>query len=547
MKRKIVSMLLAGTLTAVLLTGCGGTGTTTNENKKTEESGNSISTEVSYIVLSDEEIMVDGKKVTTETTDAVYVANDIVFYLEGQDFTYGEGTKEQEHSQEEADKHTVVHITKPGTYSFSGSLSAGQIAVDLGEEAENDPEAVVTLILDNADITCSVAPAVIFYNVYECGTTDEENAVKDVDTSKAGANVIIADGSSNTINGSHVARIYKSVELSEDGTKVVDSKKLHKYDAAFYSKMSMNINGGTEGTGILNIQADNEGLDTELHLTINGGNINITSGNDGINTNEDNVSVTTINGGSLNITVEGSTGEGDGIDSNGWLVINGGTVTTSACGTSMDGGIDSDKGIHINGGTVVAGGNMMDSISESNQNYMVLSFSEKVSGEDKIVMKNEAGEVVGEWALANNYTYLVVSMPQLTEGTYTLWKNETQLSGIAMDGNMGYGMMMPGGQRPNMPANGEMPQLPEGMEIPNMSENGERPKRAEKGQNMENFQNQEGNQQPPEWMDFEELPEGGKQPAGRQNPMQSQSVEGLKNASKEFVIKNGGNIFMVVS
>ena len=46
----------------------------------------------------------------------------------------------------------------------------------------------------------------------------------------------------------------------------------------------------------------------------NGGTINITSGNDGINTNEDNVSVTTVNGGSVNIQVTGETGEGDGID-----------------------------------------------------------------------------------------------------------------------------------------------------------------------------------------------------------------------------------------
>ena len=56
-----------------------------------------------------------------------------------------------------------------------------------------------------------------------------------------------------------------------------------------------------EDSGVLNINADNEGLDTELHLTINGGNINIVAHDDGINTNEDGVSVTTINGGTLHI------------------------------------------------------------------------------------------------------------------------------------------------------------------------------------------------------------------------------------------------------
>lgn len=145
--------------------------------------------DITEIVLSDEAITVNGEVVSNSSDAAVYTANDVVFYLEGQGFTYGEGTETDEHSQEEADAHTVVHITKPGTYSLSGKLSAGQVAIDLGEDAEEDPNAVVNLILDNVDISCSVAPAVIFYNVYECGSTDEEAASMTVDTSAAGANV----------------------------------------------------------------------------------------------------------------------------------------------------------------------------------------------------------------------------------------------------------------------------------------------------------------------------------------------------------------------
>ena len=343
-----------------LIAGCGKQQGTVNNESKTETVTSAENKKVfegaTVIELSDEAITVDGEAISEDTESAVYKANDIVFYLAGQDFTYGEGTKEDEHTQEEADAHTVVHITKPGMYTVSGKLSAGQIAIDLGEDAEEDPTAVVTLILNGVDINCDVAPGVIFYNVYEPCEAEAETASKDVDTSAAGANVLIADGTVNNVTGSYVARIYKSVELNEAGTEVVDSKKLHKYDAAFYSKMSMNVNGDEEGTGVLNIVAENEGLDSELHLTINGGNINITSGNDGINTNEDEVSVTTVNGGTLTIKVSGETGEGDGIDSNGWLVINGGTVIAAACGISGDAGIDSDMGIHINGGTVLATG-----------------------------------------------------------------------------------------------------------------------------------------------------------------------------------------------
>ncbi len=421
--------------------------------------------EGTQINLSDNKITVDGQEITSDTTQAVYSANDIVFYLAGQDFTYGEGQKQDEHEQSEADAHTVVHITKPGRYVLSGTLSLGQIAIDLGEDAETDPSAVVTLILNGVDVTCKVAPAIIFYNVYECANSDVETAIKDVDTQNAGANVIIADGTENNINGSYVAEIYKSYELSEDGKEIVDSKKLHKYDGAFYSRKTMNINGGDKGTGILNIKAENEGLDSELHLTINGGIINITSGNDGINTNEDNVSVTTMNGGTLNIVCDGSTGEGDGIDSNGWLVINGGTITAQACSSSGDAGIDSDKGIYINGGKVIASGNMLDHIAGGNQTYAVFNFANRQKGNNTYTLKNSAGKVIGEYTPENAFTYLLVAGSEITPDDYTFWQGTTQLSGIKTQ-NIGGGM--PQGQRPQMP-NGEQgtpPEMPEGMERP---------------------------------------------------------------------------------
>lgn len=448
----------------LLLAGCTGSDTPSKTNTT---SSSAIHADIDYnqlvgIELSDEKILVNGETISTDPQSGVYAANDIVFYLEGQDFTYGEGTKDDEHSRAEANAHTVVHITEPGTYTLSGSLSAGQIAVDLGEDAEDDPHAVVNLILNNADITCSVAPAIIFYNVYECSDSDAENASKDVDTSKAGANVVLADDSTNTVNGAYVARIYESYELNDAGTEVVESEKLHKYDGAFYSKMSMNIYGEDKGNGILNINASNEGLDSELHLTINSGNINITSGNDGINTNEDGVSVTTLNGGTLNILVNGETGEGDGIDSNGWLVINGGALTSQACSISGDAGIDSDMGIHINGGTVLAGGNMLDRISESRQTYAIFQFLHPQKGGNTYALKTAAGDVVAEYLPQNDFSYLIFSSGQLVSGNYTLWKDDTQLSVIASDMEAGMGRH-PGGPKPE---GIEMPQRGEGAEMP---------------------------------------------------------------------------------
>lgn len=375
MNRFLSSLLVM----VVLISGC-------TLNKKEDDRGLLFASRFkreNTITLSDEEMKLNGN-VIDENGD-VFVSHDIVYYEQKDIYesgnAYGEGTEKDMHTEEEAKSHRVLNITKSGAYRISGKLSAGQIRVDLGEDALKNPDAVVELILDNADITCTIAPAILFLSVYEC---DEdwtvEEATFDVDTSKAGAVLVLADGSENHVHGSYVEKIFKD-EVGE--------KKLWKQDGAIYSYMSMNV----FGAGSLNLFSDNEGLDTEHHLTINGGDINIYSDNDGINTNEDGVSVTTINGGNLNI-VAGLGAEGDGIDSNGWLVINGGHVISKA-NPIADSGLDSDLGSYINGGTVVAYGSAMDwPESDSNQVTINLQFAKTQKAESEIVIKNSRGENV---------------------------------------------------------------------------------------------------------------------------------------------------------
>ncbi len=463
---------------------------------------------------------------------------DIIYYEDLDTYEsgnpYGEGTADERHSAEKAAANTVVNIKKAGTYRLTGTLDKGQIRVDLGEEAKTDPNAKVTLILDNADITCDVAPAILFLNVYECDNDwSAETATETVDTTEAGANIIIADGSTNNINGSHVARIYK------DNT---EEKKLWKQDGAFYSYMSMNVDGETADDGILNIIADNEGLDSELHLTLNGGNINIYSQNDGINTNEDGVSVTTINGGNLHI-IAGLGAEGDGIDSNGWLVINGGTVVASA-NPAADAGLDSDMGSYINGGNVIALGSTMDwAESDSAQVTMNLRFAEYKASDSAVIVTKDDGSVVFAYdpsedeVLGQNvrkYMGAVISSPNLSLGeTYNVYIGGTvngeenagvydvstitdftdtyiqEYTGTDVGGFMGGRPGFGGGRPDGMEfADGEMPQPPNGMEF----NEGERPELPE-GMEMPTGERPEK----PNDMKFEEgempqLPEGMEMP-----------------------------------
>lgn len=478
----------AGLAAALLLSGCGASGEASSAAP--DPSGQYAGAHV--LALSDGEITLDGEALTADGEGSVTLSNDIVYYQDGTDDSYGEGSEADMHSAREAGAHTVVTIREAGTYRVSGALSAGQLAVDLGKEAKRDPEAVVTLVLDGVDITCTVAPAVIFYNVYECDeawvaydeeeTEDYSLSPADVDTSAAGANVVLADGSVNRVSGSYVARIYK------EGT----TRKLHKYDGAFYSKMSMNMAGGTEGTGSLSIIAENEGLNSELHLTVNGGHIFIQAQNDGINTNEDNVSVTTVNGGVLEINA-GLGEEGDGIDSNGHIVINGGTVRSAASDHSPDGGLDADGEILINGGTVIAAGVRNDTVStNSKQLYMELSFSSPLSAGTRV----ELEETSLSFTLEKGAQSIIFSAPDLkTDTAYTLKADGVvqQYTGHFAGGFGGMGEPG-GGLRPGEPPEGEFrpgdlpeggPQPPDGQWPPDLPKDwqppADRPQRPQGG------------------------------------------------------------------
>lgn len=399
--RKFFVTILASIL---LLSGCSTTTQTSQTSVRTFDG--------TTIQLSDTTILVNGEEISNDRSSAVYVGETIVYYEEGHDETYGEGDSSDAHSKEEAEKHTVITITQPGDYQISGNLSLGQIAIDLGEESKIDENAVVNITLYNAEITSTVAPAIVVYNAYECSSSEVEDATMTVDTSNAGFNLILADDSVNTINGSYVAKIYK------EGT----TKKLHKYDGAIDSKRSFTIDGEEKDNGILVVNAENEGIGSNLHLTINGGNITINSHDDAINTNEDYVSVLTINDGI--VTCDSGLGaEGDGIDSNGWIVINGGYVIASANGQSMDSGLDADNGIYLNGGVVLGSGNMYDEISsESNQNFVVFNFNTSLSENDILLIKDSNNNPVIAFSAANSCSILAYSAHTLTNGEYTLYK-----------------------------------------------------------------------------------------------------------------------------
>lgn len=262
------------------------------------------------------------------------------------------------HSEAAANENKVLHITVAGTYILQGNWK-GQINIDLGDTDEvfGDASKSVTLVLSGCNIECTVAPGVIFRDVYECDHSWEarENADTNPDLSDAGAVVIIADGTSNTITGYNVFRMLKTKykdEESEDEIKT--QKKLRKTDGALYSYMSMVIKGEDENTGVLTVNSGYEGVDSELHMEVAGGKLMINSQDDGMNVNEDNVSVMKFTGGEVEIYAALGA-EGDGVDSNGYVRIEGGLIRVNGIRVP-DSSIDSEDGIYYIDGSIVING-----------------------------------------------------------------------------------------------------------------------------------------------------------------------------------------------
>lgn len=391
------------------------------------------------IQLGDDAILVNNAPISEDTSAPVYLVHQVEVH---------EDVPEELKNL----SNRVITITDAGTYRFSGSAADAQIAVKAGLDD------AVRIILDGAEISCRTAPAIAIHTAADSRVAGEY-----------GVTIELAEGLSK-LTGSH--------------TEETDEEEI-KFSGAITSLVSL----GFEGEGFLDVDGDNEGIEVKSgHMTFNGGNIIVHSGDDPLNASEDNVSVITINDGTLHVQVKPDKGgEGDGVDSNGSIIINGGLLASYAHPDSMDSGIDSDLGCTINGGIVLGAGNMYDEISaQSGQLFMALQFAEKV--EDMIVVTTMDGEFVAFIEASAGYTCFVLSSPDLPEGDYFLYQGgelEAQdgevvytpgiqlRHGGAIGGKMGHvGMGKHGMQRPddipelpeNMKKSEEMPEPPEGMQ-----------------------------------------------------------------------------------
>ena len=122
-------------------------------------------------------------------------------------------------------------------------------------------------------------------------------------------------------------------------------------DDAIHAVTLLEIDGGS-----FDITAA-EGLEA-TYIRINDGTVNVSASDDGVNAAYKSSAYTPtfeMNGGVLTVVM--GAGDTDGVDSNGNLIINGGTIDVT--GSSA---FDCDGSVQYNGGTVIVNGQQVDSI-----------------------------------------------------------------------------------------------------------------------------------------------------------------------------------------
>ncbi|MCR5173843.1 MAG: carbohydrate-binding domain-containing protein [Oscillospiraceae bacterium] len=303
---------------------------------------------------------------------------------------------------------STVTITAAGTYILSGSLDNGSVIVNATKEDK------VQLVLNGVDIHSDSFAAIYVAQADKMFITLAEGSVN---TLTSGGSFVQIDGNDVdavifakddiTLNGSGKLVISspaghgivgKDEVTITGGTYEISSAKcaIRGNDSIAISDGSFTINAETDGLHAENSDDDTLGNiyiaggsftihagDDAIHantllqidggeitvsaaeglegtcIQINGGDISISASDDGVNAGKKSSAYTPtfeMNDGTLTVVM--GQGDTDGIDSNGNIIVNGGTINITGQST-----FDYDGTAQYNGGTIIVNGQQVNSIS----------------------------------------------------------------------------------------------------------------------------------------------------------------------------------------
>ena len=366
MKTKKWTFLLTTIATLSLVTACAqSTSNTTTSNTATSTTSTTNAKKTSYFTDKDYDTSYDEKTAATVT-------------LSGSSATVsGNGV---------AVSDSTVTISKSGTYVISGKSDGVQIKI--AAEKTDDVHIIlngVTMTNTNAAISATSAGHVYVTlvdgttnSLSDSATNSDEKAdaafFSKVDLTINGKGILNVDGKKNngikandtlhitggTYNITAVGDAFNvndelnitgttmTIDAKEDGVKV-DNDDDTSVGTMYLSDNTITVTAGDDGihasgdlvidSGTYTVKKSTEGLEGKS-ITINDGDINIYSTDDGVNAANKNAQQSeiffTMNGG--NLTVEVGQGDTDPIDSNGNITVTGGTIKmTGQTGFDFDG------------------------------------------------------------------------------------------------------------------------------------------------------------------------------------------------------------------
>ena len=297
-----------------------------------------------------------------------------------------------------------ITITAAGVYVLTGSARDVTVYVEAGKEDK------VQLVLDGLTLTNGDSPAIYVKSadkVFVTTSADSSLSVTgsfqaDGDTKLDG---VIFSKSDLTLNGTAALTISstKNGVVGKDDLKITGgtytisakSKAIEANDSIRVADGALNLTAGTDGLhaendddtskgyvyiggGAISINAGDDGIHATTvvqvddgtiaiiaaegieatYVQLNGGTVSVSAKDDGINAAQKSASyraTVEINGG--DITVVMGAGDTDGVDSNGDIIVNGGTIDLTGNST-----FDYDGSAQYNGGTIIANGQQIDYI-----------------------------------------------------------------------------------------------------------------------------------------------------------------------------------------
>ena len=388
--RIYIATLLAVQMLMLPLSGC-----VSESGSQAAGTGNTATSVVA--TLNDEEAKVST---TTQSSSAGLSADEL---FTERDLTQTADLSDAKEIALQSGKN--VTITKAGVYRVTGSAENVTIIVDAGDEDK------VQLVLDGVSVTNADAPCIYVRNA------DKVFVTLSGDNSLSVTGQFTADGETNTdgvifskddltLNGAGSLTVNSSDNgiVGKDDLKITGgtykitaaSKAIEANDSIRVAGGSFTIKAGTDGLHAENEDDDSLGYiyigggsfsmsvgDDGIHavsfvqidggtftisaaecmegtyIRINDGTFDLSSWDDGINAARKSSAYSTptveINGGTINITM--SAGDTDGIDSNGDIIVNGGTISVSGNST-----FDYDGTAQLNGGTIYCNGQQVTQI-----------------------------------------------------------------------------------------------------------------------------------------------------------------------------------------